>query len=64
MTIIFRGVPIDDMILAVRAAKWFAEMVTPEAILAYGEPGSEKNFYAKRNKASITVRPDPIRRRA
>lgn len=55
MTVIFRDIPPDDMILAVRAAKWLIERPPQrDAILAYGG-GPE--FYVKRNKASITVRP-------
>lgn len=60
MTIIFRDIPPDDMILAVRAAKWLGERPTQkDAILAYGEgpADTQKYFYAKRNKSSITVRP-------
>jgi len=57
--IIFLDVPVDDMILASRAAKWLHERVQKDAIIAYGEgPGdSQKHFYVRRNKASITVRP-------
>lgn len=58
--IIFLGVPIDDMILAVRAAKWLHERLTKDAILAYGDSADSdklKHFYVRRNKASITVRP-------
>jgi hypothetical protein len=57
-TIIFRRVPPADMVLAVRAAKWMLERPErKDAILAYGEGRNVKDFYARRNKASITVRP-------
>jgi hypothetical protein len=59
MRIIFLDVEPDDMILAVRAAKWLLERSNKDAILAYGEGDDKdlKHFYARRNKASITVRP-------
>ncbi|HXJ14900.1 MAG TPA: hypothetical protein VNH19_21715 [Candidatus Limnocylindrales bacterium] len=57
--VIFLDVPADDMILAVRAARWLGERFTKDAILAYGEDNGDslKHFYVRRNKASITVRP-------
>jgi len=55
--VIFLDVPADDMILAVRAARWLGERFTKDAILSYGEGDERREFYARRNKASITVRP-------
>lgn len=55
--VIFKAVPPDDFILAVRAAKWLLERFTKDAIVAYGEGSQERHFYVCRNKRSITVRP-------
>ena len=55
--IIFLDVPMDDMILAMRAVKAFIAAGHVECIYAYGETPPQAHFYVKRNKASITVRP-------
>ncbi len=56
--VIFRGVPSDDMILAVRAMRWLQERPdNNDAILIYGEGTNQKTFYVVRRKASIIVRP-------
>lgn len=47
----------DDWVLGIRAAKYLKERFQKDAWLAYGEYPNAKEFYAKRNKASITVRP-------
>lgn len=57
MKFIFKDVSSDDLVLAVRAAKWLHEREHADSILCYGERPDEKCFYVKRNKASITVRP-------
>lgn len=56
MNIILKNIPEDDWILAIRAAKYLKERFQKDAWLAYGEHPRAKEFYAKRNKASITVR--------
>jgi hypothetical protein len=55
--VIFRGVPLDDMILAYRAVKWLSESPQNDAILVYGEKPKQKTFYVVRRKSSIVVRP-------
>ncbi len=58
--IILKDIEPDDWILGIRAAKWLMGQFKKDAILAYGTSdgaSSPKHFYAKRNKASITVRP-------
>jgi hypothetical protein len=61
VTIIFRDIPVGDMWLAVRAAKWLIlqPLTQKDAILCYGSVRKEegRDFYVRRNKASITVRP-------
>ena len=57
MKIILKDLDPDDYILAVRAAKYLLSGSSKDAILCYGEGTKTKDFYAKRNKASITVRP-------
>jgi hypothetical protein len=57
MKIILKDIPQDDWILGIRAAKWLAGRVQKDALIAYGDGNDERNFYVKRNKASITVRP-------
>jgi hypothetical protein len=57
---IFTDVPIDDMILAMRAVKWLSGRPDNlNAILAFGEGPDERHFYVRRckSKSSITVRP-------
>ena len=47
----------DNLLTAVRAAKWLLERPEQkDAILAYGEGKSEVAFYVKRNKGSISIR--------
>jgi hypothetical protein len=60
--IILLDIEPDDLILGVRAAKYLLSQFRKDAILAYGDGGSTKDFYAVRNKSSITVR--PVRRAA
>lgn len=56
--VIFRDINPEDFILATRAVKYLLARFQQDAILSY-ENG--KNFYVRRNKASITVRPcEPI----
>ena len=58
MRFIFLDVPIDDAILATRAVRWLLERNDQkDAILVYGSGSEERDFYVKRNKSSITVRP-------
>jgi hypothetical protein len=56
--VILKGVDPDDFILATRAARWMLAQPhsQKDGIIAYGE-GETKDFYVKRNKASVTVRP-------
>jgi len=56
MKIILKDIPDPvDWILGVRAAKYLWERPdTRDAVMAYGDD-ERKQFYAKRNKASITV---------
>jgi hypothetical protein len=56
MKIILKDMDPEDFILGVRAAKYLLERFRKDAILSYGESNT-KDFYAKRNKSSITVRP-------
>lgn len=56
MKIILNDIEPDDWILAIRAAKYLKARFQKDAWLAYGEHPNEKEFYAKRNKASITIR--------
>lgn len=59
--VIFLDVPLDDMILAMRAVRWLSAKPSTQrdGILSYGESQikNAKHFYVCRNKASITVRP-------
>jgi hypothetical protein len=50
----------DNLILAGRAAKFLLTRpdYVGDAVLAYGEGTQQVVFYARRNKASITVRQD------
>lgn len=57
MKIILKDIEQDDLILGVRAAKWLLGQFRKDAILSYGEGKEAKDFYVKRNKASITVQP-------
>lgn len=57
MKIILKDMEQDDWILGVRAAKWLADRFQKDAIISYGDGNATKDFYAKRNKASITVQP-------
>ncbi len=52
--VILLDVPPDDFVLATRAVQWLLGRVENDGILSYGDG---KDFYVKRNKASITVRP-------
>jgi hypothetical protein len=56
MNIILKDIEPDDWILAIRAAKYLKERFQQDAWIAYGEGTNAKEFYAKRNKKSITVR--------
>jgi len=56
MRIILRDIDQDDMILAIRAVQYLMGKSQKDAIVSYGGPPS-KDFYVRRNKASITVRP-------
>lgn len=57
MNVILKDVEPDDFVLATRAARWLMERFQKDAIIAYGEGTSTKDFYVCRNKRSITVRP-------
>jgi len=65
VNVIFRGVPVGDMELALKAVRWLIAQpdTQRQAVLGYGPIPcrdnlvTEKHFYVKRNKASITVRP-------
>lgn len=57
MKIILKDIDRDDLILGIRAAKYLLDRFQKDVILSYGEGDKTKDFYAKRNKASITVRP-------
>jgi hypothetical protein len=57
MRVIIRDVEPEDFILAIRAVRWLMERVTKDAIMSYGEDGKARDFYVRRNKSSITVRP-------
>ena len=57
MKIILKDMEQDDWILGVRAAKWLMGQFKKDAVISYGEGKDTKDFYVKRNKASITVRP-------
>jgi len=59
MRIILKDIEPDDWMLAVRAAKYLKARFQQDAWVSYGGGDGEppaKEFYAKRNKASITVR--------
>ena len=56
MKIILKDIEPDDWVLAIRAAKFLKERFQQDAWLSYGEGSARREFYAKRNKASITVR--------
>ena len=47
----------DDFILGVRAAKYLIGQFKKDAVVSYDDGGKLKDFYVKRNKSSITVRP-------
>jgi hypothetical protein len=53
VTVIFREVPLDDMMLAMRAVKWLHEREHQDAIIAYGE----KDFFVRRTKSGFSVVP-------
>lgn len=58
MKVIFLDIPMDEMILAIRAVKWLVvNQDKHEGLMAYGEGPGTRTFYVRRNKASITVRP-------
>lgn len=58
MKVILLNVDPIDLQLACRAAQWLMGQLQKDAILCYGDSVSgTKDFYVKRNKASITVRP-------
>ena len=47
----------DNMVTAVRAARWLLERPDQkDAVITYGEGKSEVAFYVKRNKESISIR--------
>ena len=56
MRIILKDIDPDDWVLAIRAARFLKDRFQKDAWLAYGDAPNEKEFYAMRNKASITVR--------
>ncbi len=62
MKIILKDIEPDDWVLAIRAAKYLKDRFQADVWLAYGEGTAIKEFYAKRNKASITVRACSISR--
>lgn len=57
MKIILKDIEPDDLILGIRAARWLLDRFQKDAVIAYGEGKDRKDFYVKRNRASITVRP-------
>lgn len=57
MNVILKDLEPDDFILGIRAARWLMERFQGDAVVAYGEGTDTKDFYVKRNKRSITVRP-------
>ncbi len=57
MKIILKDMDPDDYLLGARAARYLLERFRKDAIVSYGEGAAMKDFYAKRNKSSITVRP-------
>lgn len=57
MRVILHDIDPDDFILAARAVRWLmARPQQREAIIAYGDEPA-RNFYVRRNAASITVKP-------
>lgn len=56
MKIILNDMDEDDWILGVRAAGWLKGQFKKDAVLTFGQGKDMKDFYVKRNKASITVR--------
>lgn len=58
MKIILNHIEPDDFILGARAAKWIlARPDRKDAVISYGDGPQCKDFYIKRNKSSITIRP-------
>jgi hypothetical protein len=59
MKIILKDIEPDDWIIGIRAAKWLmGKPLQKDAILCFDiSKNNTKDFYIKRNKASITVRP-------
>ena len=59
LNVIFKGIHLDDFILATRAARWMLAQPhsQKDGIIAYGDGDKTQDFYVKRNKASVTVRP-------
>lgn len=57
MKIILNDIEPDDWILGIRAARYLKERFQQDAWLAYGDGEHSKEFYAKRIKTGITVRP-------
>ena len=57
MNVILKDIEPDDLIFGIRAARWLHERFQKDAIIAYGEGNETKDFYVRRNKKSITVRP-------
>lgn len=57
MKVILTDLDPDDWILGVRAAKWLLDKpLKKDAVMSYGDAPNVKDFYVKRNKASITIR--------
>lgn len=56
MKIILKDLAEEDWELGLRAAKWLKARFQKDALLTYETPSGERGMYAKRNKASITVR--------
>lgn len=59
MRVILEAKAEGDLSLALRAARWLMQQpfTQKDAILVYGEGEEAKDFYVKRGKASISVRP-------
>ena len=58
MKLILHDIDPDDWMLGIRAGKWLeGKPEQKDAIIAYGEGADTKDFFVKRNKRSITVRP-------
>lgn len=54
MKVILKDMDQEDWLFGIRAAEWLTAQTKKDAIISYG---AGKDFYVKRNKASITIRP-------